>query len=196
MAADDSEAWLRRLRATGAERDRAVAELHALLLRAARHELRRRRHPGTELDDLAMQAADDALVAVLAKLHTFRGASRFTTWAYKFALLEAGVKARRRAWHGREISIGEEAWPAFADPGPSAHDTAETGELLRSIRAAVDRELTGHQREVFVALALQEVPIDVLAERRGTTRGALYKTLHDARRRLRAALEDELGGRP
>jgi RNA polymerase sigma-70 factor, ECF subfamily len=137
-----------------------------------------------------MQAAGDALVAVLAKLDTFRGASRFTTWAYKFALLEAGVKARRRAWQGREIPLADDAWGAFADPGPSAHDSATTGELLRAIRTAVETELTDHQREVFVALALQEVPIDVLAERRSTTRGALYKTLHDARRRLRAALAD------
>ena len=78
----------------------------------------------------------------------------------------------------------------FADPGPGTPETVETAELLRAIRDAVETELTGHQREVFVALALQEVPIDVLAERRGTTRGALYKTLHDARRRLRAALAD------
>jgi RNA polymerase sigma-70 factor, ECF subfamily len=192
---DESEIWLRRLRGPAPARDAAVADLHALLLRGARHELRRR--PSVtpfEVDDLACQAADDALVAVLAKLDTFRGASRFTTWAYKFALLEAGVKARRRAWHGREIPLAEDAWGAFADPGPSAHDSATTRELLRAIRTAVETELTDHQREVFVALALQEVPIDVLAERRSTTRGALYKTLHDARRRLRAALADhELG---
>ena len=189
--ADDPQAWPARLRGTGVDREQAVAELHALLLRAAYHELRRRPSViALELDDLAHQAADDALVAVLAKLDTFRGASRFTTWAYKFAILEAGVKARRRAWHGREIPLADEAWGAFADPGPSAHDSAATSELLRAIRAAVDTELTDHQREVFVALALQEVPIDVLAERRATTRGALYKTLHDARRRLRAALAD------
>jgi len=187
---DESQAWLARLGATGAERELAIAELHGLLLRAARHELHRRSLPAAEVDDLAVQAADDALVAVLTKLPTFRGASRFTTWVYKFALLEAGVKARRRAWHGREIMLGDEAWPAFADPGPSAHETAAAGELLRAIRIAVEHELTDHQREVFVALALHEVPIDVLAERRGTTRGALYKTLHDARRRLRAALAD------
>jgi RNA polymerase sigma-70 factor, ECF subfamily len=187
---DDSEAWLRRLRGPAAERDAAVADLHALLLRAAHHELSRRQVAGPERDDLAVQAAGDALVAVLAKLDTFRGASRFTTWAYKFALLEAGVKARRRAWQGREIPLADDAWGAFADPGPSAHDSATTGELLRAIRTAVETELTDHQREVFVALALQEVPIDVLAERRSTTRGALYKTLHDARRRLRAALAD------
>jgi len=195
VAPPDTERWLRRLRGPSPERDRAVAELHALLLRAAHHELSRRsaslRHIAWgERDDLALQAADDALVAVLAKLDTFRGASRFTTWAYKFALLEAGVKARRRAWQGREIPLAGEDWPALADPGPSAHDAAEAGELLRALRAAVDSELTDHQREVFVALALHEVPIDVLAERRGTTRGALYKTLHDARRRLRAALAD------
>jgi RNA polymerase sigma-70 factor (ECF subfamily) len=193
--ADDSDAWLRRLGAPGPEREPAIAELHGLLLRAARHELRRRNLPSWDLDDLAVQAADDALVAVLAKLHTFRGASRFTTWAYKFALLEAGVKARRRAWQGRELPMADEAWAVFADPRPGAHAAAETAELLRAIRVAVDTELTDHQREVFVALALHEVPIDVLAERRGTTRGALYKTLHDARRRLRAALADhDLGG--
>jgi RNA polymerase sigma-70 factor, ECF subfamily len=189
--ADDPQAWPARLRGTGLDRERAIAELHALLLRAARHELRRRPSvTALELDDLAHQAAGDALVAVLAKLDTFRGASRFTTWAYKFAILEAGVKARRRAWHGREIALGDDAWPAFADPGPGTPETVETAELLRAIRDAVETELTGHQREVFVALALHEVPIDVLAERRGTTRGALYKTLHDARRRLRAALAD------
>ena len=192
--ADESDIWLRRLRGPAPERDAAVADLHALLLRAARHELARRQVTGGDRDDLAQQAADDALVAVLAKLDTFRGASRFTTWAYKFALLEAGVKARRRAWQGREITLAADDWPAFADPGPSAHDAAEAGELLRALRAAVKRDLTDHQREVFVALALHEVPIDVLAERRSTTRGALYKTLHDARRRLRAALADhELG---
>jgi RNA polymerase sigma-70 factor (ECF subfamily) len=181
-----AEDWPDRLSAPAPERERAIAELHALLVRAARHELRRRDLAAAELDDLAVQAADDALVAVLAKLHTFRGASRFTTWAYKFALLEAGVKARRRAWHGREIPLADDAWPAFADPGPGAHESAETAELLRAIRDAVHRELTDHQREVFVALALHEVPIDVLAERRGTTRGEVRHEGSAARAPARA----------
>ena len=95
--ADDSDAWLAALKDCGAARDEAITALHALLLRGARAELSRRRatlpHIGRrELDDLAVQAADD-LVAILAKLDSFRGASRFTTWAYKFVLLEAGVKA-------------------------------------------------------------------------------------------------------
>src|SRR6188768_3038213 len=123
--AAESRAWLSALRGEGAEREQAIAELHGLLLRAARFELNRRRAAlsyvrGEELDDIAMQAADDALMAVLAKLDDFRGDSRFTTWAYKFALLEAGVKLRRRAWQDREVSIDEQMWPTIADPSRSA----------------------------------------------------------------------------
>jgi RNA polymerase sigma-70 factor (ECF subfamily) len=172
--------------------DDALAALHALMLRAARFELhRRRRLPYDEAEDLALQAANDAMVALLGKLDTFRGLSRFTTWAYKFALLEAGVKARRRAWQDREVLLDETAWPAFGDAGPSAQQTVEDAELLRAVRDAMQTTLTRHQREVFVALALNGVPIDVLAERLDTTRGALYKTLHDARRKLRAAIGGE-----
>ena len=172
----------------GPRRDEALADLHALLLRAARFELHRRRVPRDELEDMAAQAADDAMVALLGKLGTFRGASRFTTWAYKFALLEAGVKARRRAWRDRELPL-DDVVPT--DPGPSAHQVLEDAETLRAVREAMDTSLTPHQRQVFVALALNGVPIDVLAERLDTTRGALYKTLHDARRKLRAAIGGE-----
>jgi RNA polymerase sigma-70 factor (ECF subfamily) len=191
--ARSSEAWIEALRTEGPQREAAVSDLHALLLRAARFELHRRRGAlshvrGEELEDIATQAADDALVAVLAKLDQYRGASRFTTWAYKFALLEAGVRVRRRAWQGREVVLDPQAWPAFADPGASAQDVLENDELLVALRSAIDRALTPHQRTVFVALALNQVPIDVLAERLGTTRGALYKTLHDARRKLRHEL--------
>ena len=196
MAAEaltDSQSWLAALRAPGAARDAAIAELHALLLRGARFELNRRRDSlahvsHEELGDLAVQAADDALVAILGKLDSFRGASRFTTWAYKFVLLEAGVKARRRAWHGREVLLDDEAWPVLATPGPSAHRALEDAELLDAIRTAIREALTPRQRDVLVALVLNGVPIDVLAERLDTTRGALYKTLHHARRKLRATL--------
>ena len=174
--------WVAALR--GPRRDEALVDLHALLLRAARFELHRRRVPRDELEDMAAQAADDAMVALLGKLDTFRGASRFTTWAYKFALLEAGVKARRRAWRDREVPLED----TVTDRGPSAHEVLEDAETLRAVREAMDTVLTPHQRQVFVALALNGVPIDVLAERLDTTRGALYKTLHDARRKLRAAI--------
>ena len=193
-AEPDSEWWLTTLRADGPEREHAVARLHELLLRAARFEIGRRRAAlshvrGEELDDIAMQAANDALMAILAKLDDFRGASRFTTWAYKFALLEAGVKLRRRAWQEREVVLEPEGWASFVDRGSSLHEQLESAELLPRLKAAIDSALTDHQRQVFVALALNEVPIDVLAERLETTRGALYKTLHDARRKLRKELE-------
>jgi RNA polymerase sigma-70 factor (ECF subfamily) len=191
----ESREWLRALRATGAERDEAVARLHALLLRAARFEVGRRRATlphlrGGDLDDIALQAADDALMGVLRRLDDFRGASRFTTWAYKFALYEAAVKLRKRAWQGREIPLEPEDWGAFTSAGLDPGAEAEQRELLGTLETAVADVLTPHQRRVLVALALNGVPIDVLAERLETTRGALYKTLHDARRKLRAHLAE------
>jgi RNA polymerase sigma-70 factor (ECF subfamily) len=188
-SSSSTEDWLRALRASGPARDQAVEALHALLLRAARFEVGRRREVrGEHADDLAQQAADDALVALLGKLDDFRGASRFTTWAYKFALLEAGVRVRKRAWQEREVVLDSESWRrlAAATPGPAAG--AERAEVLHALSECIGGELTDHQRQVLVALAIDGVPIDVLAERLDTTRGALYKTLHDARRKLRDAL--------
>jgi RNA polymerase sigma-70 factor, ECF subfamily len=190
----ESLRWLRALSGSGCVREDAAARLHALLLRAARFEVMRRRPAlgggrESELNDLATQAADDALVAILRKLHTYRGDSRFTTWAHKFALLEAAAKVRRRAWQGREIPLEADAWARLVDDRPASPDVrAEASELINAVRDAIAEVLTPHQRAVLVALTLNDVPIDVLAERRGTTRGALYKTLHDARHKLRARL--------
>jgi RNA polymerase sigma-70 factor (ECF subfamily) len=190
---DESRAWLDALQGASDVREDAIARLHALLLRAARFEVTRRQRGlahlrGDELQDIAMQSADDALLAVLAKLDGFHGASRFTTWAYKFALLEAAVALRRRAWQGREVVLDPDRWPLMTDTARSPHQHAETTELLTAIGEAVDSELTPHQREVLVAVTLDDVPIDVLAERLGSNRNALYKTLHDARRKLRSKL--------
>lgn len=191
----DSRAWVDALSATGALHDDAVARLHVLLTRAARFQLSRRasRHRlrGETIADLATEAADDALVAVLARLHDFRGASRFTTWASKFAILEASVVLRRRVWKEREVTLGGdgvlEAAPAFAD-----EEKREQRELLAALGVALAEVLSDRQRVVFVAVALNGVPIDVVAERLGSTRGAVYKTLHDARRKLREHLADRV----
>jgi RNA polymerase sigma-70 factor (ECF subfamily) len=193
---DDREslAWLERLRASGAERNAAFTELHALLLRAARFEIARRYATsahlrGGDMDDLAQQSADDALVAILAKLGDFRGLSRFTTWAYKFALYEAAANVRKRAWQGREIPLDAETWPLFADDHTcTLQQGAEITELLAAVQQGIKHDLSTHQREVLVAIVLNDVPIDLLAERLNTTRGALYKTVHDARQKLRAGL--------
>jgi len=192
-ATREERPWLRDLRADGPQRQAAIAELHDLLLRAARFEIGRRRSSlphlrGDDFEDLAQQSADDALLALLGKLDDFRGESRFTTWAYKFALLEAGVKVRRRAWQGREIPLEAEGWATLADAGPPTERAAEDSELFAAIREEIEASLSPRQREVLVAVALNGVPIDVLAERLGSNRGALYKSLHDARRKLRTAL--------
>ena len=192
----ESEDWLRRLRGGGREQERALAELHGLLLRVAHAEARRRRGslPDAvlaDLDDLCLQAADDALLSVVGRLDAFAGRSRFTTWAIKFAMFEISTRLRRHAWRGRSVQLDDDVWSRVPDVGaPDAQRRAEQLELLSRLRRAVDEVLSPRQREVFVAAALQDVPIDVLAERLDSNRGAVYKTLHDARRKLRAALAD------
>lgn len=191
----ESRAWVAALAIEGARGEDARRRLHDLLLRAARFEIKRRRATlqhlrGGDLDDLAHQSANDALVAILDKLGRYRGESRFATWAYKFALLEAAVKLRRRAWQGREVPLEPNQWSALADRGDSPASSAEGREVLGSIGEALASKLTQHQREVLVAVALNGVPIDVLAERLNTTRGALYKTIHDARKKLRSHLAE------
>ena len=148
---------------------------------------------GAELDDLCRQAADDAVVAVIGKLDGYRGASRFTTWAYGFAIFEVSVKLRRHAWRGRSIPTADDdaTWDRLAGGATSAQAHVESAELLRALRRAVAEELTPRQREVFVAVALNDVQIDVVAEQLHSTRGAVYKVLHDARRKLRLRLERE-----
>ena len=190
-AAPGLEEWHLDLHAQGARREEAVGHLHALLLRAARFEVFRRRGSlpqlsSTELDELAQDAADDAAVSVLRRLGDFRGDSSFRTWAYKFALLEASVKVRRRAWRDRDVKLEPEAWEnlPYAGPGPDAD--AETAALFAVVREGIEAALTPRQRQVLVAVVLEGVPIDVLAERLGSNRNALYKMLHDARGRLRA----------
>jgi RNA polymerase sigma-70 factor (ECF subfamily) len=188
-----SREWITSLREEGPTHDDAVERLHALLLRGARFEVGRRQASlphlrGAELDDIALEAADDALMSVLRRLDDFRGLSRFTTWAYKFALYEATVKLRRRAWQEREVPMEDDGWGLVSSTALQPDQELEQTELLTAIRRAIDHTLSPHQRRVLIALAVNGVPIDVLAERLGTTRGALYKTLHDARRKLRRQL--------
>ncbi len=97
-------------------------------------------------------------------------------------------QGRKHAWHGREIPLEPARWPLIADGAPTPHQHAEARDLLAALREDSGSRLTAHQREVLVVIALSDVPIDVLAERLNTTRGALYKTLHDARQKLGAAL--------
>jgi RNA polymerase sigma-70 factor, ECF subfamily len=189
---ENSAQWLADLTAGGSVRDDAHARLHGLLLRAARAEMSRRgRLAGVEADDLAHQAAADAMLAVLAKLPEFRGDSRFTTWAYKFVIFEVSAKLGRHFWLRRPAQpLDESGWDRLpATFGFSAEREAEWRSLFEVLRHAVEHELTDRQRQTFRAIVLDGIPLDALCDRLGTNRNAVYKTLFDARRKLRATLE-------
>jgi RNA polymerase sigma-70 factor, ECF subfamily len=189
----ESAEWLRVLADSGPLRDAGLARLHEMLLRIARGEVRRRgprlQVTGPELDDLAHQAAADALIAITGKLGQFRGESRFTTWAYKFVIFEVSAKIGRHFWRHPSVPFDAEDWERL--PGRFGFDPAQEAEwrdLLAALHRAVDEELTGRQRRVFVALVLNGVPLDTLVIEMASNRNAIYKTMFDARRKLRAAL--------
>lgn len=189
----ESAEWVAALVEPGPARDEMLGRLHALLLRAARAELGRRaprvRLAGKEVDDLAHQAADDALLSILRRLETFRGDSRFTTWAYKFAILEVSSKIGRHFWTRPDVALEPDQWERLPQRfGISPDQAAESSALFAAVRCAVDSWLTDHQRQVFVALVVDGVPLEALAAKLGTNRNALYKVMFDARRKIRAAL--------
>ncbi|WP_242653145.1 sigma-70 family RNA polymerase sigma factor [Intrasporangium flavum] len=185
---DRDRDWVTDLAGAGARHEEALRELRELLVRACRHQVwhLRAQLPGVGavvLEELVEGAADEALVAVLARLDTFEGRSRFTTWAYKFGILHAANEVRRRAWATREVCLPDDAAWTDTAAGPEHH--AEAADLAAAVASALSDALTPYQRRIAVALLLDQVPIDVLAERLGTTRGALYKTLSVARTRIR-----------
>jgi RNA polymerase sigma-70 factor (ECF subfamily) len=189
-----SRRWVEQLRPGHPRHEQAVARLHDVLRRAARHELGRRRGmlgsiAGPEFDDLAQQCADDATMSILASIGEFRGLSRFTTWAYRFVIFEVSGKVARHAWRHHPPTGDDVAFERLPDGlAPRPGEQAERGEQLAALARGIRETLTPRQREVFVAVALNEVPIDVVALRLGSNRNAVYKNLFDARRALRACL--------
>jgi RNA polymerase sigma-70 factor (ECF subfamily) len=186
---DESADWLRRLTSDQA----AERELHARLVRIALSEVRRRSVSspvtGPELDDVAHQAAGDAMLAILGKLGDFRGESRFTTWTYRFVILEVSAKLGRHYWRNPPVALDAGQWERLPDRfgiDPARH--AEAAGVLAEVRRVVDDELTAHQRRVFVAIVVDGIPLDALAAELGLRRNALYKVIFDARRKIRRAL--------
>jgi RNA polymerase sigma-70 factor (ECF subfamily) len=190
---ETSRQWVNGLQSSGSAHEQCVAALHALLLRVARHEVSRRsasmRLHGPELEDIAQQASDDAVMAVRSKIASFRGDSRFTTWAYKFVMFEVSTKMGRHFWRTQRASLDDEAWDRLPDTVfVSPERSAEQREVFALLRRAIEEELTQLQRSVFVAIALHAVPVDAFARELGSNRNAVYKVLFDARRKLRESL--------
>jgi RNA polymerase sigma-70 factor, ECF subfamily len=187
----ESRSWWDRLHGCASIRTEAIEELHERLQREARFHVRQRvsalsAFPRSDIDDLATQAADDALIALLRKLDDYRGESQFLTWARRFAALDARVSVRRRLGRDR-VGISRDPDHALlvADPDYSLHDRVEMRERLRSLTKVINNRLTVRQRAVLVAVAIDGVSTDTLAGELRTTPGAIYKTLHDARVKLR-----------
>jgi len=192
----ESQEWVRTLTGDGMVKERAVARLHGLLRKAAHTEANKRAGihgiQGPELDDLADQAASDAVVSILRKVPDFRGDSRFTTWAYKFVVFEVSSKFGRHIWRRHGVQLNEEHWeqlPSRLGGEGSPESVAEGLELAGAVQEAVACVLTSHQRRVFVAVVLHGVPLDVLVVEMNTNRNSIYKTVFDARKKLRAHLD-------
>ncbi len=192
--ANEPDDWVAALSSAGPDQVIAMRQLHQLMLRAAAYQVWRMRgalpdaSPGV-VDVIVNQAADEAMTALLGKLGTFEGRSRFTTWAFKFAILQASSDVRRLQWQHRDVELRDldvAHLPAAEHLDPEHQ--AEGTDIAGAVAVAMHNVLTPHQRRIAIALLVDGVPVDVLAQRLATNRGALYKTVHDVRMRLRAEL--------
>ncbi len=200
MSTRSNQEWLQALQARGEEQAAAITDLRALLLRAALYSFRRTHYDLSRLDkaelvQLAEDSAQDALLTVLNHLHEFRGESKFTTWAYKFAVNIALARARKETWKHvsleglfEEAGLGESPFSAdghAVDPDRAAWQS----EVWSIVREVFDTELTERQRQVLKVMVFDDAPMDEVAEYLNTNRNAVYKLLHDARRKLKVRLE-------
>ena len=200
MQTRTNEEWRRELESVGAEQSAALEDLRSYLLRAALYSLNQSAHGLTHLtpdaiEQLAEDCAQDALLAILKQLPEFRGDSRFTTWAYQFAVNIALTTARRESW--KQVSLDQifddsdlPQWPIPDDSADLDPDrAARRNEVWTVMREVIDRDLTDRQRQVLKAIVFDEVPMDEVARLLASNRNAVYKLLHDTRRKLKARLE-------
>lgn len=191
--------WVRELAVTGAGQAQAIEDLRLVLRRGAlyvfsRHLIDSKAHPHEKILGLAEDCAQDALLAILARLHEFRGDSQFTTWAYKFAIHFALATSRREAWKGVSIEQLQEETGSFDWRFHDQHFRLDPelptlqSEIWKIIRQVIRSELTDRQRQVLKLMVFDQVPMDVVVERLNTNRNAVYQLLHDARVKIKARL--------
>jgi RNA polymerase sigma factor (sigma-70 family) len=189
----ENRSWVRRLTADGAEFDEAVTALYRLLVKIGYSEAKRkgaRLHlAGPELDDVAHQAAADATLTICRKVETFRGDCRFTTWAYRFVVFDVSSKVSRHVWQRPTISIDDNEWTGLAaNLGEAPETQAENRDLVEAIQRAFREDLSERQQRAFEAVVVRGVPVREVAEELTSNPNAIYKTLSDARRKLRRSL--------
>ncbi|WBQ08395.1 RNA polymerase sigma factor [Kribbella sp. CA-293567] len=193
QVAEDNAMWVRGLTAGGAEYEETVARLYRVLVKIAYSDAKRkgsRLHlSGPELDDIAHQAAADATVTICRKVTTFRGDCRFTTWAYRFVTFDVSSKVNRHFWQRGAVSIDENDWALLAsDLAEAPEARAESRDLIEAVKRVIRDDLTDRQQRTFDAVAVRGLPIREVAEDLGSNPNAVYKTMFDARRKLRQAL--------
>jgi RNA polymerase sigma-70 factor, ECF subfamily len=197
-----NEQWLSALTAADDAQSEALTDLRAMLVRGARYCLRQTQYrlaewDADQLEQLAQDSAQDALLAILQHLHEFRGESRFTTWAFKFAVNKALMCARHESW--KHISLDQLLGAQELDEIVFRDEQQEFDldrmvwrtQVWSILRQVIETELSPHQRQVLIAITFDDVPLDELANQFQTNRNALYKTLHDARRKLKARLLEQ-----
>lgn len=208
MTERTNEQWIADLKTDKATQATAIEDLQKRLKRSVYYYLSRERSDladlaSQELDQMAQDIAQDAVLRVMNNIDTFRGASLFTTWATKIAIRMAISDLRRAHYKDYsldEMTIGGELLPNVADSATdSLHGTkpanpesvAEREDVLRKISTALEEALTERQRQALIAIAIEGVPLEIVADRMGTNRNALYKLLHDARKKLKQHLETQ-----
>lgn len=200
MRARSNDEWLHELGASGADQAAAIEELRSYLVRAALYSLNQNAQGLTQLTpkaiaQLAEDCAQDALLAILKQLPEFRGDSRFTTWAYRFAVNIALGAARRESW--KQVSLDylfdepdSPQWPTWDErPELDPDRVALRAEVWTVMRDVIARDLTDRQWQALKAIVFDEVPMDEVVRHLGSNRNAVYKLLHDTRRKLKERLE-------
>ena len=199
MVDRSNEEWLAELKSDGPDKEAALADLRAVILKGLPYALSNYLSPDNpQFKPLTDEVTQDTLLRVLDHLDTFEGRSRFTTWVQKIAVRIALTELRRRRWRDFSLdSLVEEneegvSFPSLMiDPAPNPDSLTQQSDMLLRVGRLINEELTEKQRQAIVATAVEGVPLEEVARRMNMKRNALYKLLHDARLRLKNRMADE-----
>jgi len=198
MTKRTNQEWLTDLRSTGPEKEAALADLRAIVVRGLPYALSKYLSPSDpHFDSLVQETAQETLLRVLDKMDTFEGRSRFTTWVHTIAVRIALTELRRRRW--KDISLDdllddEDRFPPpglMTDSKPGPDTLSEGADLIAQVKGLIEEELTEKQRRAMIAIGIKGMPIAEVARRMGTNRNALYKLMHDARVRLKKRMKEK-----